>query len=153
MGSHFFCALYGIYVVTLNELKVILKVSTQAGQSGAVNKTSVETMAKNDNFHEVKRHKRHISNDTLQTSKKSTKPVPTSAAIKLPPKAVLTRNFFAPLRTIDIDTRTTGTRNTLLEQEALGKPGRPPPTMTTCSTHLIRLQSDFKDHVQGGYEF
>jgi hypothetical protein len=59
-----------MYAVTLNELKIILKVNAQAGQNGAVNKTSVETMAKDDDFHEIKRHKRHISNDTLQMPNK-----------------------------------------------------------------------------------
>jgi hypothetical protein len=53
-------------------------------------------------------HKRHISNNTLQIAKKSTIPVPTTAAVKLPPKAVLTLNFFAPLRTTDIDMESTG---------------------------------------------
>jgi hypothetical protein len=32
--------------------------------------------------------------------KKSSKPVPSSAAVMLPPKAVLTQNFFTPLRPI-----------------------------------------------------
>jgi hypothetical protein len=75
--------------------------------------------------------------------KKSTKPVPTSTTVKLPPKAVLTHNFFAPLRTTDMDTQTTGTSNILSKQEAPRKPGRPPPTMTTCTTDLIQ-QSDFR---------
>jgi hypothetical protein len=35
-----FSALHGMYMVTLNELKAILKVTAQAGQSGAVKKTS-----------------------------------------------------------------------------------------------------------------
>jgi hypothetical protein len=72
-------------------------------------------MAQVDDFLEVKRCKRHISNDTSQTAKTFTKPVPTSAAVKLPPKAVLTHNFFAPLRTTDMDTETTGTENTTEE--------------------------------------
>jgi hypothetical protein len=37
-----FGALYGMYTVTLNELKAVMKVSAQAGQNGGVNKTSVE---------------------------------------------------------------------------------------------------------------
>jgi hypothetical protein len=46
MGSRFFfCDIYGMYAVTLNELKAILKVNAQAGQGVAVNKTSVESMA------------------------------------------------------------------------------------------------------------
>jgi hypothetical protein len=43
-----------MYAVTLNELKAILKVSAQAGQSGEVSKTSVESLAQDDDFQEVK---------------------------------------------------------------------------------------------------
>jgi hypothetical protein len=82
-GKPLLSALYGMYMLTLNELKAVLKVSAQAGQSGVVNETSVESMAQDD-FQEEKRCKRHISYDTLQTAKKSTKPVPTTAAVKLP---------------------------------------------------------------------
>jgi hypothetical protein len=78
-----------MYPTTLNELKTVLKVSAQEGQGDAVNKTSVESTAQDDDFEEVKRHMRHISS-TLKTSGKSTKPVPTSPTVKMPPKAVLT---------------------------------------------------------------
>jgi hypothetical protein len=47
-----------MYAVTLNELKAVLKVSAQAGQSDVVNKTSVESMARDDDFQEIKRHKK-----------------------------------------------------------------------------------------------
>jgi hypothetical protein len=40
-------------MVTLNELKAVLNVRAQAGQSGAVNKTSVESMTQDDDFWEV----------------------------------------------------------------------------------------------------
>jgi hypothetical protein len=69
----------------------------------------VESAAQDDDFQEVKRLKRHISDYTSQTAKKSIKLVPISAAVKLLPKVVLTCNFFAPLRTTDMDTETTGT--------------------------------------------
>jgi hypothetical protein len=71
---------------------------------GEENKTSVESRAQDDDFQEVKRLKKYISNCTSQTAKKSTKPVRTSAAVKLPPKAALSLNFFAPFRTIGTDT-------------------------------------------------
>jgi hypothetical protein len=61
-----------------------------------------------------------------QSAKKSTKTVPTSADVKLPPKAATTRNYFAPLRITDMDTGTTVAENTLPEQEAPKKSGRPP---------------------------
>jgi hypothetical protein len=41
-GKPLFGALYGMYTVTLKELMVVLKVNAQAGQSGAVNRTSLE---------------------------------------------------------------------------------------------------------------
>jgi hypothetical protein len=126
-----------MYAVTLNELQAVLNVSAQAGQSGAVNKTSVETTAPDDDFREVKRRKKHFSNDTSQTAKRSTKPVPTSAAVKMPSKAVFTRNFFAPPRSIDVDTETTETENKFPEQEAPRKQGRPQPTVTTSASNLI----------------
>jgi hypothetical protein len=102
----------------LNELKAVMKVSAQEGQSVAVNETSLESTAQGDDFQEVKRRKRRISDDTVQTAKKSTKSVPTSSAVKLPPKAVLTHNFFAPVRSNDMGMETTGEENALPELEA-----------------------------------
>jgi hypothetical protein len=106
-----------MYTVTLNELKAILKVSVQKGQSGAVNNTSVESMAQGEDFQEVKRRKRQISNNTLHAANKSTKTVPKSTVVKVSPKEVLTHNFIAPLST-DMDTETTGAENIIPEQEA-----------------------------------
>jgi hypothetical protein len=123
-------------------VKAVLKVSAQAGQSGAVNNTSEELTAQDDDFQEVKRRKRYISINTSQTPKKSNKPIPTSPVVKLPPKTVLSRNFFTPLRTKDMDTETTGEGNVLPKQEAPRQTGRPPPVQMTSTTNLIRLQSD-----------
>jgi hypothetical protein len=135
------------YAVTLNELKAVLKVSIQKGQSGAVDKTSVESTAQDDDFQEVKRCKRHISNNTSHAAKKSTKTVPKSTVVQLPPKAVLTHNFFAPFST-DMDMETTGTENIISEQESPRKPGHLASIMITYTTNLIRFQSDLKDHVK-----
>jgi hypothetical protein len=121
----------------LSELKAVLKVNVQAEQCGAVTKTSLESVAHDDDFQEVKRCKRHISNDTSQTAKKSIISAPKSTAGKLPTKAVITRNFFAPLRTSDMDMETTGAENTLPEKEAPRKSGRPPPIVMTSTTNLI----------------
>jgi hypothetical protein len=52
-----------------------------------------------------------------------------------------------------MDTETTGVENTVPEQEAPKKSGRPPPVVMTSTTNLIRLQSDLKEHVKGEYEF
>jgi hypothetical protein len=51
-------------------------------------------------------------------------------------------DFFAPLRTTDMDTETTGAEDTLSEQEAPRKSGRPPSIVMTSTTNLIRLQNE-----------
>lgn len=72
-----FSAPYGRYMVTLNELKAVLQVSAQAGQSGVANKTLVESMAQ-----EEKRRKRQISTDTLQTAKNQSQEPQLSSCIQ-----------------------------------------------------------------------
>jgi hypothetical protein len=109
----------------------------------------VDLTAQDDNFLEAKRRKSHISNNTSQTAKKATKPVPTSAANKLLPKSVLTCDFFAPLRISVMYTETNEAENALTEQEAPRISGRPPAIMMIYITNLVRLQSDLKDHVKG----
>jgi hypothetical protein len=104
----------------------------------------VESTARDVDFQEINRRKRDISNNTSQPAKKSTEPVPTSTPVKLPPKSVLTYDFFASLRTTDMNTEAAGTEDTLLKQEALRKPGRQPPIMITSMANLIRLQSNLK---------
>jgi hypothetical protein len=69
-GNPLFSALYGIYTLTLNKLKAVLKVNAQAGQCGAVTTTSLESATHDDDLQEIKRYKRHISNDTSQTANK-----------------------------------------------------------------------------------
>jgi hypothetical protein len=115
--------------------------SAQEGQSGAVNKTSVESTTQDDDFRGIKRCKRHTSNDTSQTAKKTTKQILTKVALKLSPKAVLTRNFFAPLRTTDMDMETTGAEKALPAQEAPRKPFR-------RETHLYAVNLLLKNEFE-----
>jgi hypothetical protein len=68
-GKLLFSTLYDMYAETQNELKATLKVSAPTGQSGAVNVTSVESTAQDDDFQEAKRRKRHISNNTSRQSR------------------------------------------------------------------------------------
>jgi hypothetical protein len=56
------------HTVTVNELTTALKVSAHTGQGGAVNKTSVESMAKDENSRK-QRHKRHISKHFTNSQK------------------------------------------------------------------------------------
>jgi hypothetical protein len=134
-----------MYAVTLKELQAALKVNTQTGQSGAMYKTLLDSTAQDDDFQEVKRRKGLVSNDTSETTMKSTKSVPVSTTVKQTPKAVPTRNFFTPLRTNDMDMVTTGTEKILPEQEAPRKSGRQLPVVMTSIKNLIRLQNDLKN--------
>jgi hypothetical protein len=52
-----------------------------------------------------------------------------------------------------MDTETTDAEKALPEQEAPKTPGRPPPTMITSTTNLIRFQRDVKYHIKREYEF
>jgi hypothetical protein len=49
-GKPLFSTLYIMHTVTRKELKALRKVSEQAGQSGAVNKTSMESTAQDEDF-------------------------------------------------------------------------------------------------------
>jgi hypothetical protein len=54
-----------MYIVTLNEVKAVLNLSALVEQSAVESKTSLESTAQDDDFQEIKRRKRHISNNTL----------------------------------------------------------------------------------------
>jgi hypothetical protein len=43
-----------MYTITQNKLKAILNLNAQAGQSGALNKTLLESMAQDKDFQEIK---------------------------------------------------------------------------------------------------
>jgi hypothetical protein len=51
-GKPLFSTLYSMYTITLKELKAVLKVNAQAGQNGAVNKTSSKPMVQDGKFWE-----------------------------------------------------------------------------------------------------
>jgi hypothetical protein len=58
-GKPLFSALYGIYTVTLNELKTVLKASSQAGQTKQA-----------DGLQEVRSRKRHSTGEAARTPKR-----------------------------------------------------------------------------------
>jgi hypothetical protein len=59
-------ALYGMHTVILIALKTV---SAQAKHGDAVNITSSEPIAQDDDFREVKKRKRHNFDDTSQSAK------------------------------------------------------------------------------------
>jgi hypothetical protein len=129
-GKTLFSALYGTYTAALHKLKAVLKASTLANQS----KTPKSTATQEDGFKEVRRRKRHSTDETAPTSKRA---VPTIASddVDTPSKVVVTRNFFAPLRAATMDTDSSSAEATPQEKAVPGKTGRPPPTPSDYSCH------------------
>jgi hypothetical protein len=79
-GKTLFSALYGMYIVVLQELKALLKASTPAG----LTKTSNPTSTQEDRFTGVRRWKRHSTNEATPTSQKAVAAI-VSAAVDKPP--------------------------------------------------------------------
>jgi hypothetical protein len=116
-GKNLFSALCGKYTVALHELKAVLQASAPAGQS----KTPKSAATQEDGFKEVRRRKRHSTNESATTSKKAA-----CIAVDKPSKEVAARNFFASLRASDMDTDSANTEATPGEVAAPAKTGRPP---------------------------
>jgi hypothetical protein len=91
-----------MYTVTLLDLKKIEKDSTQ----------------QEDEIKEVHRRKRHCHEEPNETMKKVALP---ASNVK-----VATNNFFAPLRTNDMDTDGPDTESTTIEKAVEEDLGRPP---------------------------
>jgi hypothetical protein len=135
--------MYGTYTVTLQELKAVIKARTQTDQTN-IPKTTGQQKNKEDDFQEVRRRKRRATDETTGTSKKATVQTKTPTALNIPPKEVVTRNFFAPLKAADTDTDASGTEANSNEEAVPGKTGRPPPIILTSTTNLIQLQKELK---------
>jgi hypothetical protein len=129
-GKTLFSALYGTYTVTLNELKSVLKASSQKG----------------DGFKEVRNRKRHSSQEATNSPRKATLPAPSTK--------VATKNFFAPLRTANMDTDSPAAESSPAAEEAVpAKGGRPPPIVLTSATNLMQLQKQLKRVAKQVFEF
>jgi hypothetical protein len=101
-GKPLFNALYGTCTVTLNELENVLKARNQAGQ-----------IKQADGFKEVGSRKRHSTEETALTPKKTT--------VTSPAAKVAKSNFYAPFRTSHMDTDAPVTESNSTETAA----GRP----------------------------
>jgi hypothetical protein len=84
----------------------------------------------------------------LRTSKKAA-----AVAISITNNEVATLNFFAPLRATNMDTDSSGTEATTLEETVPGKAGKPPPIILTSVSNLNQLQRQLKNVVKSDYEF
>jgi hypothetical protein len=111
-----------------------------------------------EEFREQRRRKRNPSDDNAKKPKTGV-PTPESSDPRLRPKGeVPTRNFFAPLRTAEMDLEVTQVEGTSesptseTQQTSSSKAGRPL-IILTSAINLIQLQRHIRDMVQGEFEF
>jgi hypothetical protein len=112
-----------------------------------------------EEYREQWMRKRNSSDEKAKKSKTSV-PMPESRDPRLRPKGeVPTKNFFAPLRTAEMDVErtlvesTSDEANSELQQLSSNKSGRPPPIVLTTATNLMKLQRHIRDIFTGNFEF
>jgi DNA primase len=109
-----------------------------------------------EEFREQRRRKRNASDEKAKKSKTSV-PTPESRDPRLRPQGeVATKNFFAPLRTAEMEVECTlveGTSDEPSREPSSSKAGRPPPIMLTSAINLIELQRHIRNIVKGDFEF
>jgi hypothetical protein len=66
---------------------------------------------------------------------------------------VTTKNFFAPFRTLNVDTDASGTESSETEEPVPRKSSRPPPIVLTSTINLIQLQKQLKGIAKQQFEF
>jgi hypothetical protein len=127
-----YSALYETYTVTLNELKKVLKSRSQVGQPNQA-----------DAFQEVRSRKRPSTAEAARSPKKAAVPTP----VQVP-----TKNYFAPLRTAQMDTDASDAHPIAEETAAPTKSARPPPIVLTSAANLIQLQKKLKGVTRQTFE-
>jgi hypothetical protein len=91
---------------------------------------------------------------TKPPKRKKKKAAPTAVStLTDTPAKITTRNFFAPLRAMNMDTGSSGLKTTTQEETVPAKTCRPLPIILTSSTNLIQLQKQLKNVVKEDFEF
>jgi hypothetical protein len=75
------------------------------------------------------------------------------AAIPMSSTKVTTKNVFAPLWTLNLDTDGPGTESNEAEEPVPGKSSRLPPIVPTSAINLIQLQKQLKGIAKQQFEF
>jgi hypothetical protein len=105
-----------------------------------------------EEFTEQRRRKRNPSDEQ---TKKSKTVMLTPVAKPRPQWEEKPQNFFAPLRTAEMEVEHAPVEDTSSEpqQPAAKKAGRPPPIILTSTTNLLALQQRIREIVTGNFEF
>jgi hypothetical protein len=143
-GKRLFNALYGTYTITLNDLKNVL-------QSSAKKAKEAPKTAPCDGFREQRRRKRS-SNSEDGTQPRNKKAAPQTVQPTKTQAAVATKNYYATLNTMEMETPKEGNDSETSEVDNPRTTGRPPPLVLTSAINLIHLQSELKELVKGNFK-
>jgi hypothetical protein len=144
-GKRLFSALYGTYTITLSDLKKVLQSSVKG------TKETSQTVPC-DGFREQRRRKRS-SNSEDGTQARNKKAAPQTVQPTKTQAAVATKNYYAPLKTIEMETQKEENESETAEVDKQRTTGRPPPIVLTTAINLIHLQTKLKELVKGNFEF
>jgi hypothetical protein len=137
-GKPLFTAMLRLYAATHRDLRDSLQPEQEQEEA-------------TEAFREQRKRKRNPSDEQPAVLKKTAGSVPAKTSptgVSSPPNAVVTQNFFAPLRGAEMDTE-----GSPREESAAGKAGRPPPIVLTSATNLIQLQKQLTNVVEDNFEF
>jgi hypothetical protein len=121
-----------------------------------------QEVAEHEGFKQQRRRKRSSLGEEQQQIKKAAKPTSETRDPRMPSQPdVPTRNFFAPLRTADMELESPEDTNNQADndgdqqqqQTPSCQKSRPPPIMLTSATNLTQLQKKLKGFVKGNFEF
>jgi hypothetical protein len=154
-GQTLFSGLLRLYAATHRDLRPSLKQEEEKPAGGK----DGDPGQRNQEFREQKRRKRTQTGEKTQSTK-TDNATPTPRDPRTQPQGeVPTKNYFAPLRTTDMDVErpvregSTQRPDGESHQESTSKSGRPPPIVLTSTINLIQLQKTFKGFVSGSFEF
>jgi hypothetical protein len=139
----------------LLELKGVLQSSVTTGE--AANRASELETTSTKEFCEQRRCKRNSSDGQATTAKKPSAPATSANDPRLRQQhEVSTRNFFAPLRSSEMETGKETAEDPSENQEQQAAPShisRPPTIVLNSKVNLIALQRQLKSIAKGSFEF
>jgi hypothetical protein len=164
-GKSLFGALYRVCSLTLLELKALLQLQHAAAKKAT---SATPTAPDKGEFRQQRRRKRMNSSEAgrpgsakkKKKKKKRGSLTMSGKAIAAHPTRIPTRNFFAPLRAMEVDTNTVagdGAESELptkQQQNPVPKgTERPPPIILITSVNLLKFRAEIKAIMKGSFEF
>jgi hypothetical protein len=154
-GKQLYSALYGEYTEVLHDFTAVLK---ESGDKGETAKITTTEHPSNEEFREQRRRKRKPSDDANKITKKpATSPTGVNDPQLRSKDEVLTHNFFAPLRSTEMEADHGDDADDSTEGQVQQAPpcqrGRALYIVLTSRINLIQLQRKLRDLLKGNFEF